>query len=140
MRARGIVSAVVAGGLFALGLAVSGMTVPAKVTGFLDVTGAWDPTLAFVMAAAIAVHLPLVRIARQRRAPLFESKFHWPSRTDIDLRLVAGAAMFGVGWGLSGFCPGPALTSLVAGGAPVLVFVGAMLGGLLVTRAVTRQG
>lgn len=110
------------------------MTDPAKVTAFLDVTGGWDPSLAFVMAAAIAVHLPLVRLARQRRGPLFGTKFHWPAAHGIDARLVIGSAIFGVGWGLSGYCPGPALTSLVAGMTPLLVFVSAMLAGLLVTR------
>jgi uncharacterized protein len=136
---KAIITAIIAGALFAIGLAISGMTEPAKVTGFLDVTGAWDPSLAFVMAAAIAVHLPLVRLARQRQAPLFDRAFHWPTRRDIDAKLVAGAAIFGVGWGLSGYCPGPALTSLVAGGVPVLVFIGAMLVGLLATRAMTSS-
>lgn len=131
-------SALVAGALFALGLAISGMTEPAKVTAFLDVTGAWDPSLAFVMGAAILVHLPLVRIARQRKAPLFGDAFHWPRQHGIDVKLVFGSAIFGVGWGLSGYCPGPALTSLVAGGVPVLAFVGAMLAGLLLTRWATR--
>lgn len=135
---KAVLSAAIAGGLFALGLAISGMTEPAKVTAFLDVTGAWDPSLAFVMAAAIAVHLPLVRIARQRHAPLFDAKFHWPKAHGIDARLLLGSAMFGVGWGLSGYCPGPALTSLVAGGSSVLAFVGAMLAGLLLTRWATR--
>jgi uncharacterized membrane protein YedE/YeeE len=135
---KGVVSAIVAGALFAIGLAVSGMTDPAKVTAFLDVTGAWDPSLAFVMAAAIAVHLPLVRLARQRKAPLFDTKFHWPTNHGIDARLILGSAIFGVGWGLSGYCPGPALTSLVAGLPPLLAFVGAMLVGLLATRAIAK--
>ncbi|MFN0247970.1 MAG: DUF6691 family protein [Kofleriaceae bacterium] len=135
---KGIVSAIVAGALFAVGLAISGMTDPVKVTAFLDVTGAWDPSLAFVMAAAIAVHLPLVRLARQRRAPLFDTKFHWPTNHGIDARLILGSAIFGVGWGLSGYCPGPAVTSLVAGLPPLLAFVGAMLVGLLATRAIAK--
>lgn len=134
MNTKGIVTAIIAGAVFALGLAISGMTDPAKVTAFLDVTRGWDPSLAFVMAAAIAVHLPLVRIARQRRLPLFGAKFHWPEAHGIDARLIIGSAIFGVGWGLSGYCPGPALTSLVAGLPPLLAFVSAMLVGLLVTR------
>lgn len=138
MTRKGVIAALIAGALFALGLAISGMTQPHKVTAFLDVTGAWDPSLAFVMAAAIAVHLPIVRLARQRRAPLFGSRFHWPTTHAIDLRLIAGSALFGVGWGLSGYCPGPALTSVVAG-TPLLVFVGAMLAGLLLTRWATRS-
>jgi len=130
--------ALVAGGLFALGLVISGMTSPAKVTAFLDVTGAWDPSLAFVMVAAIVVHTPLVRLVRGRRAPLFDTRFHWPTVRGIDPALLAGAAVFGVGWGLSGLCPGPALVSLGSGATPVLVFVGAMTAGLLVTRVVWR--
>ena len=130
--------ALVSGGLFALGLVISGMTTPAKVTGFLDVTGSWDPSLAFVMAAAIAVHAPFVRLTRGLRAPLFDTRFHWPTLRGVDPALIAGAAVFGVGWGLSGFCPGPALVSLGAGATPVLVFVGAMIAGLLATRLVVR--
>ena len=131
--------ALLAGVMFAVGLVISGMTQPAKILAFLDVRGAWDGTLAFVMAAAIAVHLPLVRLARSRRAPLFAAKFHWPKDAGIDARLVAGAAIFGVGWGVSGYCPGPAVVSLVAGGAPLLVFIGAMLVGLYATRALVRD-
>jgi uncharacterized membrane protein YedE/YeeE len=139
VNTKAVISAIIAGALFAIGLAVSGMTDPAKVTAFLDVTRAWDPTLAFVMAAAIAVHLPLVRLARQRRAPLFDARFHWPTHHGIDTRLILGSAIFGVGWGLSGYCPGPALTSLVAGSAPLLAFASAMLVGLLATRALVRS-
>lgn len=139
MNTKAIISALIAGALFALGLALSGMADPAKVTGFLDVTGAWDPSLAFVMAGAIAVHLPLVRIARARRAPLFDRAFHATTAHEIDPALVVGSAIFGVGWGLSGYCPGPALTSLAAGGLPVVAFVGAMLVGLLATRALARS-
>jgi len=134
-----IVIAAIAGVLFALGLVISGMTTPAKITAFLDVGGAWDPTLAFVMAAAIAVHAPLVRLARGRRAPLFDAAFHWPTLRTIDPALVAGAAIFGVGWGLSGYCPGPALVSLGTGATPVLVFVGAMAAALFATRALIPQ-
>ena len=134
MNTKGILTAIIAGAVFALGLAISGMTDPAKVTAFLDVTGGWDPSLAFVMAAAIAVHPPLVRLGRQRRGPLCGTKFHGPAAHGLDARLVIGSAIFGVGWGLSGYCPGPALTSLVAGMTPLLVFVSAMLAGLLVTR------
>ena len=126
------------GALFALGLVISGMIDPNRVTGFLDVTGRWDPTLAFVMAGAIAVHLPLVRLVRRRKTPVYGAAFHLPSQTRIDLRLVLGAAIFGVGWGLSGYCPGPALVSLGSGALPVVVFVGAMIAGIAVTRAVTR--
>lgn len=126
--------AAIAGALFALGLVVSGMVDPGRVTAFLDVTGNWDPTLAFVMAGAICVHAPLARIVRRRSAPIFDSKFHLPARTKLEPRLVAGAALFGIGWGLSGYCPGPALVSLGSAAAPVLVFLGAMIGGVVITR------
>ncbi len=138
MNTKAILSALIAGALFAIGLAISGMTDPAKVTAFLDVTRTWDPSLAFVMAAAIGVHLPLVRLARQRRTPLFDAKFHWPTSHGIDARLLLGSAIFGVGWGLSGYCPGPALTSSVAGLPPLLAFVGTMLLGILATRALVK--
>ena len=124
-----------AGVLFALGLALSGMTDPARVTGFLDVRGAWDPTLAFVMAGAILAHAPVVRLIRRRSAPAFDTRFHWPRLTRIDAALVVGAAVFGVGWGLSGYCPGPALVSLGGGARGVVVFVAAMLAGIAATRA-----
>jgi uncharacterized membrane protein YedE/YeeE len=127
--------AAVAGALFALGLVVGGMTIPAKVTGFLDVGGAWDPSLAFVMAAAIAVYAPLLRRARRLEAPLAADRFHWPSARGIDAWLVGGAALFGIGWGLSGYCPGPALTSLAGGGASALVFVVAMIAGIGLARS-----
>jgi uncharacterized membrane protein YedE/YeeE len=126
--------AAIAGAVFAIGLAVGGMTVPAKVTGFLDVGGAWDPTLAFVMAGAIAVYAPIARIVQRRRRPLVAERFHWPTLRAIDARLVAGAAIFGIGWGLSGYCPGPALTSIGSGATGVLVFVAAMIAGIAITR------
>ena len=126
------------GVLFAVGLVISGMTDPGRVTGFLDVTGRWDPTLAFVMGGAILVHLPLLRLVRRRTAPVYDARFHLPTQTRIDARLVIGSAIFGVGWGLSGYCPGPALVSLGTHAAPVLAFVGAMIVGIAVTRAVTK--
>jgi uncharacterized membrane protein YedE/YeeE len=135
---RPIIVAAVAGALFALGLFVSGMSSPANVIGFLDVTGAWKPTLGFVMAGAIAVHAPIVRIVRRRRSPLHDTKFHWPVRTAIDLPLVIGAMLFGVGWGVSGYCPGTAIASAGSGALSVLVFVGAMLAGIVITRLVRR--
>lgn len=127
------------GALFALGLLVSGMTDPGRVTSFLDVTGSWDPTLAFVMGGAILVHLPLLRLVRQRKAPIYDVKFHLPERTRIEPSLLIGSALFGVGWGLSGYCPGPALVSLGTHAAPLLVFVVAMIAGIAVTRALTAR-
>jgi len=119
-----------AGVIFALGLGVSGMTQPAKVVGFLDITGAWDPSLAFVMIGAIAVHTLAYRLVPSMKSPVLVSQFGIPSRTDITSRLIGGAVLFGLGWGLSGFCPGPALTSLPAGDGSTLLFVGAMLSGM----------
>lgn len=131
--------AVLAGALFALGLVLGGMTIPARIIGFLAVGGAWDPGLAFVMIGAIAVYAPLLRLIRRRSAPLLAERFHWPTATAIDTRLVAGSAMFGVGWGLSGYCPGPALVSLAAGGAPVAAFVAAMFAGVALGRGFARD-
>ena len=131
---KGIILAAAAGVLFGVGLLVSGMTVPAKVTGFLDVGGAWDPSLAFVMAAAIGVHAPLAALVRRRARPLFGDRFHLPPQAAIDLPLVAGAAIFGVGWGLSGYCPGPAIVSLGSGALGVLVFVAAFVVATALTR------
>jgi len=131
---KGIAIAAAAGALFAIGLVVAGMTVPARVTGFLDLGGAWDPTLAFVMAGAILVHAPFVRIARARRSPLFGPQFHWPTPQRIDAPLVLGAALFGMGWGLSGYCPGPALVGAIAGAPATLVFLAAMVAGIALGR------
>lgn len=117
--------------VFALGLTVSGMTDPSKVIGFLDVFGAWDPSLAFVMIGAIGVHLFAYRLAVRRASPLYAQAFQLPSVRTIDKKLVIGAGLFGLGWGLGGFCPGPALTSLVTLSPGVLVFAGGMLAGML---------
>lgn len=129
-----------AGCLFATGLVLSGMTQPAKVMGFLNFGGifaptrfgAWDPSLAFVMGGAVLVTLVAFAVTpRAGRKPWVAAAFELPTKQDIDWRLVAGAALFGIGWGLSGYCPGPALASLLTGGADVLVFVVAGLVGLL---------
>jgi uncharacterized membrane protein YedE/YeeE len=136
---KALAVAVIAGALFALGLVVAGMTDPEKVTGFLDVGGAWDPTLAFVMAGAIALYAPIARLVRARHAPLYGDRFHWPTAHAIDPRLVGGAALFGVGWGLSGYCPGPALVGIAAGAPATVVFVASMLAGMLVVRMMRRR-
>jgi uncharacterized protein len=128
--------------LFAAGLVLSGMTLPAKVIGFLDLGGGWDPSLAFVMAGAIVVYALAMRLITKRRRPIFEPKFYLPTRKDIDLRLVAGAAIFGAGWGLGGVCPGPALVGAASGALPAVVFVAAMFGGMELFRvfeALTRK-
>jgi uncharacterized protein len=124
---RTIVIAFAAGIVFAVGLAVSGMTDPAKVTAFLDFTGAWDPSLALVMGGAIGVFLPGYRLLRRRRAPVYGERFVLPRETPIDAQLVGGAAVFGVGWGLVGMCPGPAIASLGAGSPSAWMFAGGMV-------------
>ena len=126
--------------IFALGLGISGMTQPAKVTAFLDFFGNWDPSLACVMIGAITVHAVLYRLIRHRSSPLFASAFSIPTRQDLDLRLVGGAALFGVGWGLGGFCPGPAVTSLVSGRGSVVIFVAAMIAGMYLYKLVEGLG
>jgi len=121
-----------AGALFGTGLLLSGMTRPSKIIGFLDIAGAWDGSLALVMVGAIAVHLVASRRILRRSAPLFDRRFHLPDRRDIDERLIAGAIIFGVGWGIAGYCPGPGLVGAAAGALPALVFVAAMIAGMLV--------
>lgn len=123
-------AAFLAGAVFAAGLAISGMTRPDVVVGFLDITGAWDPSLAAVMGGAIGVHAVAYRLVPRAARPLLAERFRVPSRRDIDLRLVVGASLFGLGWGLGGICPGPALASLPAGDPHILVFAVAMLAGM----------
>jgi uncharacterized membrane protein YedE/YeeE len=125
--------------LFGFGLILSGMTDPGKVIGFLDVAGNWDPSLAFVMAGAIGVHFVAHRLVLRRTAPLFDDRFHMPTRRDIDPRLLGGAGLFGVGWGLGGYCPGPALVSAAAALLPALVFDAAMTAGMLLERAASKR-
>jgi uncharacterized membrane protein YedE/YeeE len=124
----------VVGVVFALGLGLSGMTMPAKVIGFLDVSGAWDPTLLFVMGGAVVGFGVVYRLASRRRAPLFGGSFPDLARGAIDRRLLAGAAVFGVGWGISGVCPGPGFVSLASGAWAPVVFVAAMFAGMAVVR------
>ena len=127
-------AALVAGGLFGVGLVVAQMTNANKVVNFLNLAGDWDPSLALVMVGAIGVHIVLFRLILKRGGPVLADRFQVPSRTDIDSRLVGGAALFGVGWALGGFCPGPGIVSLPSGGAPALVFVGAMVAGMALIR------
>jgi uncharacterized membrane protein YedE/YeeE len=135
-----IVSAFIVGLIFGIGLIVSGMTNPAKVQGFLDLAGNWDPSLAFVMGGAILVGLVAFRFASKRERSLLGEAMRLPTATRIDRRLVLGGLAFGAGWGLGGFCPGPALASLVTGGGKALVFTGAMLAGMLVFEILERRG
>ena len=126
---RIVLAASLSGALFGTGLAVASMTDRQVVLGFLDLAGAWNPTLAFVMAGAVAVTAVLFRVVLKRGAPLFEDSFRLPQRDDVDARLLAGAAIFGIGWGLAGFCPGPVLVGLAAGLTDAWIFVPAMIAG-----------
>lgn len=117
--------------LFGAGLLISGMTQPDKVLGFLDIFGAWDATLAFVMAGAVLITSLGFSLARRRGAPILATKLQWPTRSDIDAPLLTGAALFGIGWGLVGLCPGPAIVNLASLSLPVIVFVVAMAVGML---------
>lgn len=128
-----------AGGLFAVGLAFAGMTRPSKVVGFLDLTGDWDPSLAFVMVGAIAVYAVAYRLVAGRGRPLLDEKLHLPTRKDVDARLVGGAVLFGVGWGLAGYCPGPGLVASGTGAANALLFVASMLVGMTLFRVMEQR-
>lgn len=124
-----------AGGIFGLGLAIAQMTDPQKVQAFLDIRGDWDPSLAFVMGGAVTVALIGFKWARSQGKPFCDSRFHLPDNVHVDKRLVTGAAVFGVGWGLTGYCPGPAIATLLTSNHEVWIFVPAMLlGGWLQRR------
>ncbi|HEX6275674.1 MAG TPA: DUF6691 family protein [Polyangiaceae bacterium] len=131
-----IIGAASSGLLFGAGLVVSGMTNPDKVLAFLNPFGAWDPSLAFVMLGAIGVHAFSYRLASRLRGPLAARDFHVPDTRVVDPRLILGAATFGVGWGLAGYCPGPAVIALGSGNTAAAVFFGAMLAGILLARVV----
>jgi uncharacterized membrane protein YedE/YeeE len=122
----------VVGLIFSLGLGVSGMTQPQKVIGFLDLFGEWNPALAFVMIGAIGLHAILFPIITKRKSPILVDQFHLPNKSDLDGRLIVGALLFGMGWGLGGFCPGPGIVSLASGNSSSFVFVSSMVGGMLV--------
>ena len=131
-----LVAAFASGLLFGLGLTVSEMINPAKVLAFLDIFGGWDPSLAFVMGGAVAASALGSFVAKRRGVPVLAPKLELPTRRDIDGRLVGGAALFGIGWGLVGLCPGPALAGLPVGPSQVLVFVAAMIAGMVLFRFV----
>ncbi|MCE4555352.1 DUF6691 family protein [Roseateles cellulosilyticus] len=134
-----VLTALLAGLVFGLGLILSGMASPAKVMGFLDLAGAWDPSLALVMVGAIAIGLVAFALARRRKATLLGATLQLPTATAIDRRLVVGSLLFGVGWGLAGFCPGPALVALGMGELKAVVFVAAMLAGMGVFELLERR-
>lgn len=137
--------ALASGVLFGAGLAISGMIDPARVRAFLDVGGAWDPTLAFVMGGALLPMAVAWAIVRRRSRPFVADAFHLPSTTPIDARLIGGAALFGIGWGVAGLCPGPAIAALAVAPVPALVFCIGMAAGFALFRLVpapssTRKG
>jgi uncharacterized membrane protein YedE/YeeE len=129
--------------MFGLGLLISGMSDPAKVLNFLDLagigSGTWDPSLAFVMAGAIAVTFAGFKWVMRQPRPLLGERFHLPAQQELDLRIVSGPAIFGVGWGLAGFCPGPALTALGFGSPQAAIFVVAMMAGMLLARRLANR-
>lgn len=131
---RRILPPLASGALFGAGLAVGGMTDPDRVRGFLDLFGAWDPTLAFVMGGAVIVMVIAWRIQARLAQPLFAERFALPERNDLDGRLIAGSALFGIGWGIAGLCPGPAVASLALAPLQALPFLAAMLAGMAVHR------
>jgi uncharacterized protein len=137
MTARNL-AALAAGALFGLGLAISRMIDPAKVQGFLDLAGRWDPSLAFVMLGAVAVSAIGFRLADRRPHPVLEPSFQAPAKTALDVPLIAGSLIFGAGWGLVGYCPGPALASLLLGRWETALFVAAMIAGMLLHRVYDR--
>ena len=134
-----IFAALLAGLVFGIGLIVAGMTDPSKVIGFLDLAGAWDPSLAFVMGGAIAVGMIAFRFASLRERSLLGEVMRLPSARQLDRRLVLGGLAFGAGWGLAGYCPGPALASLASGGSKPLIFVVSMIVGMLVFEVLERR-
>lgn len=131
--------ALVSGILFALGLGYSGMTQTHIVKGFLDILGNWNLSLMGVMIGAIAVYTVVHHLTKNREKPLFAAKFFRPTKVEIDKRLVSGAALFGLGWGWAGICPGPGIVSLASGQLNIFVFVGSMLGGMVLFKLVEKK-
>lgn len=129
-----ILAALIAGLVFGAGIAVSGMINPAKVLNFFDFFGSWDPSLAFVMGGALAVTAIGYRFLLRRSRPLLDTTFHLPSKRDLDMPLLAGSAVFGIGWGIAGFCPGGSIPALGLGEPSAAIFVAAMIGGILLAR------
>jgi uncharacterized protein len=135
-----IFTSAMAGLLFGIGILLSGMSNPAKVINFFDVLGTWDPSLAFVMGGALAVALVGYRLVLQRERPWLEAQFHLPTAQAIDVRLIGGAALFGVGWGIAGFCPGGLVPVLAVGRIEPLVFLAGLLAGLVAARWALLRG
>ena len=135
----GKLATLLSGLLFGTGLTISGMVNPMKILNFLDISGPWDPTLIFVMGVGLVVTLLGYQIIFKRNAPLFANSFRLPTSQDIDAKLLGGAALFGLGWGLTGFCPGPAIASVVFGKTESITFVIAMAAGMIVTRQIQNR-
>lgn len=136
----GKLAILISGLLFGTGLTISGMVNPMKILNFLDISGPWDATLIFVMGAGLVVTFLGYQIIFKRNAPLFATSFRLPTSQDIDVKLLGGAALFGLGWGLTGFCPGPAIASLMFGRTESITFVIAMAAGMIVTRKIQNRG
>ncbi len=132
-------AALMVGFVFAIGLGISGMTQPQKVVGFLDVFGKWDPSLIFVMVGGIIVHFVTYKLIRKRKSPLLHTSWHVPTKNEITPALIIGALLFGIGWGLGGFCPGPAVTSLASFQLRPLLFVVSMLAGMFLFRLLDKK-
>ena len=140
-----LISTYLIGVVFGVGISISGMANPAKVLNFFDVAGTWDPSLAFVMGGALIVTFLGYRFVLRNPAPMMSPSFQMPTRRDLDLPLIGGSAFFGIGWGISGFCPGGALPAIGTGNIDVLIFVGALIGGIFAAKAIqmvrpARQG
>lgn|GEM_PF-147963 len=136
-RAIPALLAILSGLLFGAGLIIGGMTDPSKVMGFLDFTGVWQPALAFVMAGGVGVHFLLMQFVLRRKSPLFDTAFHLPTRRDLDRPLIIGAALFGAGWGLAGYCPGPGIVAAAAGGHGAIVFAATLIVGMVIQHGVS---
>ena len=133
-----LIASYIIGLIFGIGISISGMANPAKVLNFFDVAGTWDPSLIFVMGGAVVVTFIGYRVVLKRPAPMLEQKFQLPTRRDLDLPLIGGAAVFGIGWGIAGFCPGGALPALGTGRSEVFIFVAALLAGIFAVNVFRR--
>ena len=136
---KNVISSLVVGFIFSIGLGLSGMTRPEKVVGFLDVFGNWDPSLMFVMIGAISIHLVTYQLIMRRRSPLLSSTWHIPDKKEITPALIVGSILFGIGWGLGGYCPGPAVTSLASFELKPFLFVISMVGGMVLFRLFDKK-
>lgn len=136
---KNALAALVVGFIFSIGLGLSGMTQPQKVIGFLDLFGNWDPSLIFVMIGAIVVHFVMYKLIRKRKSPLLSSDWHVPNNKEITPALVFGAFIFGVGWALGGFCPGPAITSLASFNKTPFVFVISLIAGMYLFKTIDKK-